>query len=155
MWPLITCHSPHWNNPSFISRTITEIWVTSLALDWLRAKILSYSWLKSKPFNSNYFCTDLPSNFWKIAKLLGKIKNIVSLRFISSIFSSKTSSSKRTCAYYWQWIPMVRRRCFNMFIAFKFFVPALLGIVFLCCKVFETVKVGLSTLLTEPSFRRA
>ena len=26
-------------------------------------------------------------------------------------------------------VPMVRRRCFNMFIAFKFFVPALLGIV--------------------------
>ena len=33
-------------------------------------------------------------------------------------------------------------RCFNMLVAFNFFVPALLGIVFLCCKVFEIVKVG-------------
>ena len=103
MWLLITCHSPHWNNPFFITRTVTEFWVPSLALDWLRAKILSNSWLKSKSFNSNYFCTDLRSNFWKIAKLLRKIKNTVSLRFISLSFPSKTSSSKRTRAY-WQWI---------------------------------------------------
>ena len=38
-----------------------------------------------------------------------------------------------------------RGRCFNIFIAFNFFVPALLVIVFLCCKVFETLKVGSST----------
>ena len=39
-----------------------------------------------------------------------------------------------------------RGRSFNIFIAFNFFGPALLGIVFLCCKVFETFKVGSSTL---------
>ena len=38
------------------------------------------------------FSTNLPSNFWKIARLLGKIKNTV----------SKRSSSERTCPY-WQW----------------------------------------------------
>ena len=31
--------------------------------------------------------------------------------------------------------------CFNMFIAFNSFVHTLLGIAFLCCKVFEIVKV--------------
>ena len=35
-------------------------------------------------------------------------------------------------------------RCFNMFIAFNSFVHTLLGIAFLCCKVFEIVKVGSS-----------
>ena len=39
-----------------------------------------------------------------------------------------------------------------MFIAFNFFFPALLEIVFLCGKVFEIVKVGSSTLLAELSF---
>ena len=34
--------------------------------------------------------------------------------------------------------------CFNMFIAFNSFVHTLLGIAFLCCKVFEIVKVGSS-----------
>ena len=43
-------------------------------------------------------------------------------------------------------------RCFNRFVAFNFFIPALLGIVFLCCKVFEIVKVGSSTLLARVSF---
>ena len=34
IWPLIACHSPHWNNPLFISCMITEFCVTSsLALD--------------------------------------------------------------------------------------------------------------------------
>ena len=42
-----------------------------------------------------------------------------------------------------------------MFISFNFFVPALLGIVFLCCRVFEIVKVGSSTLLAELSFWHA
>ena len=45
--------------------------------------------------------------------------------------------------------------CFNMFISFNFFIPALLGIVFLCCRVFEIVKVGSSTLLAELSFWHA
>ena len=35
-------------------------------------------------------------------------------------------------------------QCFNMFIAFNSFVHTLLGIAFLCCKVFEFVKVGSS-----------
>ena len=39
-----------------------------------------------------------------------------------------------------------------MFIAFNSFVHTLLGIAFLCCKVFEIVKVGSSTLLAELSF---
>ena len=34
--------------------------------------------------------------------------------------------------------------CFNMFITFNSFVYTLLGIAFLCCKVFEIVKVGSS-----------
>ena len=38
-----------------------------------------------------------------------------------------------------------------MFIAFNFLVPALLGIVFLYCKVVEIVRVGSSTLLVELS----
>ena len=50
-----------------------------------------------------FFFTDLPRNFWKIARLLSKIKNTVTLRFISLYFLSKKSSSERTCPY-WQWI---------------------------------------------------
>ena len=42
-----------------------------------------------------------------------------------------------------------------MFISFNFFIPAPLGIVFLCCRVFEIVKVGSSTLLAELSFWHA
>ena len=42
-----------------------------------------------------------------------------------------------------------------MFIAFNFFFPTLSEIVFLCCKVFEIVKVGSSTLIAELSFRHA
>ena len=38
-----------------------------------------------------------------------------------------------------------------MFIAFNFLVPALLGIVFLYCKVVEIARVGSSTLLVELS----
>ena len=41
------------------------------------------------------------------------------------------------------------------FISFNSFVSVLLGIVFLCCKVFEIVKVGWSTPLAELSFRHA
>ena len=44
---------------------------------------------------------------------------------------------------------------YHMFIAFNFFVPAMLGSVFLCCKVFEIFKVGSITLLAELSFRHA
>ena len=44
-------------------------------------------------------------------------------------------------------------RFFNWFIASNFFVPALLGIVFRFCNVFQIVKVGSSTLLTKLSFR--
>ena len=49
-----------------------------------------------------FFFTDLPRNFWKIPRLLGKIKNTITLRFISLYFLSKKSSSERTCPY-WQW----------------------------------------------------
>ena len=58
---------------------------------------------KSQTRQLQLFSTDKNSNFWKIARLLGKMKNTVSLRFISFIFSSKKSSSERTCPY-WQWI---------------------------------------------------
>ena len=57
----------------------------------------------SVPKGSSVFSTDLPSNFWKTARLLGKIKNIVSLRFISLSFPIKKSSCERTWPY-WQWI---------------------------------------------------
>ena len=42
-----------------------------------------------------------------------------------------------------------------MLIAFNFFIPALLRIDFLCCKVFENVEVGSSTMPAELSFRHA
>ena len=48
----------------------------------------------SEPRGSTVFSTDLPSNFWKISRLLGKIKGTVSLRFISLSFPSKKSSSE-------------------------------------------------------------
>ena len=51
--------------------------------------------------------------------------------------------------YYYPWVHE------NMFISFNFFIPAPLGIVFLCCRVFEIVKVGSSTLLAELSFWHA
>ena len=70
------------------------------------------------------FLTDLLLNFWKIAQLLGKVKNTVGLRFISFSFSRKKKwFSERTCAY-WQWIVctmtgnnhMVQRCCLNNYI---------------------------------------
>ena len=57
----------------------------------------------SRTCQFQFFFTDLPRNFWKIARLLGKIKNTITLRFISLYFLSKKSSSERTCPY-WQWI---------------------------------------------------
>ena len=87
--------------PLFISCTIAEFCVTSsLSLDNWGQK---YCQTLGKPVNSNFFCTDLPRNFWKIARVLGKIKNTITLRFISLYFLSKKSSSERTCPY-WQWI---------------------------------------------------
>ena len=55
----------------------------------LRATILSNSWQWVKPAHSTDRQTDLPSNFLKIARLLGKIKHTVSLRFISLCFGAK------------------------------------------------------------------
>ena len=55
----------------------------------LRATILSNSWQWVKPAHSTDRQTDLPSNFLKIARLLGKIKHTVSLRFISLSFGAK------------------------------------------------------------------
>ena len=57
----------------------------------------------SVPKGSTAFWTDLLSNFWKISRLLGKIKNTVSLRFISLSFPRKKIILWRTCPY-WQWI---------------------------------------------------
>ena len=112
------------------------------------------------------FLTDLLLNFWKIAQLLGKVKNTVGLRFISFSFSRKKKwFSERTCAY-WQWIVCTMTgnnhnlwsrgvAWIIIFITFNFFVPTLLGIVFLCCKVSEIVKVGSSTPLAEFPFWHA
>ena len=85
----------------------------------LRAKILSNSRQQAKPVNSNYFRKIYIRFSEKIAWLLGKIKNTVSLRFRSLTFASKKSSSERTCPYcQWivftekgQWpVPMVHQR---------------------------------------------
>ena len=134
--------------------TITQFCVTSsLAVD---------NW-GQKCRQNQLVLKDLPSIFWNIDRLLGKIKDTVSLRFTSLSFPSKKIVLWEACAY-WQWIvsgndkgqwpvPMTWRRCFSMFIVCYFFIPVLLGIVFLCCKVFYIVKVGSSTLLEDLSFR--
>ena len=89
--------------PLFISCTIAEFCVkSSLSLDNWGQKCCQT--LGNKPnLSIPIFFTDLPRNFWKIARLLGKIKNAITLRFISLYFVSKKSSSERTCPY-WQWI---------------------------------------------------
>ena len=46
-------------------------------------------------------------------------------------------------------------RCYSMFITSNSLVSAPLGIVFLCCKVFEIVKVVSSTLLAELFLRHS
>ena len=89
--------------PLFISCMIAEFCVTSsLSLDNWGQKCCQT--LGNKPnLSIPIFFTDLPRNFWKIARILGKIKNAITLRFISLYFVSKKSSSERTCPY-WQWI---------------------------------------------------
>ena len=110
------------------------------------------------------FLTDLLLNFWKIAQLLGKVKNTASLRFISFSFSRKKNGSLRGHVltgneYSVQWLVITiwsrGVAWIIIFITFNFFVPSLLGIVFLCCKVFEIVKVGSSTPLAEFPFWHA
>ena len=76
----------------------------------------------------------------KTGRLLCDVKNTISFRLILSFPPN------------WK----LSLRCSNMFIAFHFFVPALLGIVFFFfCKVFVIFKVRSSTLLAERSFRHA
>ena len=117
----------------------------------LRAK------MSSKPISFERFTF----NFLKYRPVTRK--DTVSLRFTSLSFPSKKIVLWEACAY-WQWIvsgndkgqwpvPMTWRRCFSMFTVCYFFIPVLLGIVFLCCKVFYIVKVGSSTLLEDLSFR--
>ena len=80
------------------------------------------------------------SNFLKkTGRLLCDVKNTVSFR-LSLYFSLNCKLSLR---------------CFNKFIAFNFFVPAMLRVSFLCCKVFDIVKVASSTLSAELSLRHA
>ena len=80
------------------------------------------------------------SNFLKkTGRLLCDVKNTVSFR-LSLYFSLNCKLSLR---------------CINKFIAFNFFVPAMLRVSFLCCKVFEIVKVASSTLSAELSLRHA
>ena len=80
-------------------------------------------------FKFQIFLTDLIPEFnnCKFLKILSIIKK-VSFRLSSSF------------PPHWK----LSLCCFNMFIAFNSFVHTKLGIPFLCCKVFEIVKVGSS-----------
>ena len=100
----------------------------------------------SRPFWIPNILTDLIPRFntskflkKKTGRLLCGVKNTVSFRLSLSFPPN------------WK----LSLRYFNVFIAFNFFVPALLGIVFLCCKVFEIVKLDQVTLLAEISFQHA
>ena len=135
MLPLIACHSPHWNSPLLShARVIPQFCATSsLALD---------NW-GQKYRQNQLFLKDSPSIFWKIAWLLGKIKNAVSLRFTSLSFSSKKIVLWEDMCLYWllivctmKWalwpVPIygpdsggVALTCSSLFLC-----PALLGIVF-------------------------
>ena len=46
------------------------------------------------------FLTDLPPNFWKITRLLGKVKNTVSIRFISLPHPGKNRPLRGHVLYY-------------------------------------------------------
>ena len=89
--------------PLFISSTITEFSVTFLWLSTTESKNIVKLLAITQTRQFQIFSTNLPSNFWKIAQLLGKIANTIGLRFISLPFPSKKSSSEWTCPY-WQWI---------------------------------------------------
>ena len=107
-----------------ISCTITAFGVTSsLALD---------NW-GQKYCRNQLFLKDFPSVFWKIARFLGKIKNTVSLRFISLSFPSQKKKGQ------YLWSGGVALVCSSLC---YFFIPALLGIVFLCC-IFFYCKSGI------------
>ena len=82
------------------------------------------------------FLTDLPSNFWKIAWLLGPIKNTIWLRFLSLPFFENYPSFALTCSLL---LISSSPHCWELC---------------LCCKVLEIIKVGTSTLLVELSFRQ-
>ena len=104
MWPLIACHSPHWNNPLFISCMIRKFSVTfSLALNNSEGKnILKLLAIIKSNLLIPIIFGRFTFKFLKITRLLDKIKNTISLRFISSIsFPCKKLSSERTCAIYW------------------------------------------------------
>ena len=97
---------------------------------WQKAR----KWLKllgaiQTCFKFQIFFTDLIPGF-NTSKFLKKPATIKKGKLqIKFIFSS-----------HWK----LSLRCFNMFIAFNSFVHTLLGIAFLCCKVFEIIKVGSS-----------
>ena len=82
--------------PLFISCTITELCaISSLALDNWRQKYCQT--LGSKPNPSIPIIFDrFTVKFLKNRRLLGKIKNTVSLRFMSLSFPNKKSSPERT-----------------------------------------------------------
>ena len=84
-----------WNYPSFNVTLIYLMHNQGLLHDiffgsrQLRAKYCQTFGNKSNPVNSTDRQTDLPSNFLKIARPLGKIKHTLSLRFINLYFRAK------------------------------------------------------------------
>ena len=87
MWPLIPCHSPQWNNPVFISCTITEFCVIGWHL-WLWTtegknivKLLAISptcQFHSAIFNCDFQCLTLLTiqKYWFLLKLKQHIKQL-------------------------------------------------------------------------------
>ena len=72
----------------------------------VRAKILSNSWLYAKPVNSNYF-SQIFLHISKNRRLLGKIKNTLSLRFISlSLF---VENYPRVFQHCWELLFLIAR----------------------------------------------
>ena len=85
MWPLIACHFPHWNNPVFISCTITKFCVIAWHLFWLsiteRQKYCQTLGYKPNPSipQCDFQCLILPT-IKKYSLLLKLKQNIKQLR---------------------------------------------------------------------------
>ena len=113
MLPLIASYFPNWNNSLFFSCMITGFCVTSsLALHKWEQKYCQTLGYKPNPSIPIIF-DRLSFKFLKIVRLLGKIKKYRKSTIYKFLFLKI--------------IPALN----NMFIAFNFFVPALLGIAFL------------------------
>ena len=86
--------------PLFISCTITEFSVTLHWLSITKDKHIAKLFATSQIRQLQLFSIDSTSNFWTIARRLGKITNTVRLRFISLSLPSKNRPERA----YWQWI---------------------------------------------------